>query len=102
MLCRVAVNDTVLVDQIKELTNLSQLNLLGCHQISDHGLKQLLQAVPGLTFLDISSCRCAVFSCLAVHLYIAQFTRVTALSKLAGHVPVLARQRTQTLFGMIN
>lgn len=61
-LYRVAVNDTVLQEQIGMLTELKQLSLLGCHQITDHGLQHLLNSMASLKVLDISSCRSVIMS----------------------------------------
>lgn len=59
LLCRLAVNDTAVREHICKLTSLKHLSLLGCHHITDHGLRKLAQTATELQLLDISSCRSA-------------------------------------------
>lgn len=59
LLCRLAVNDTAVREHICRLTSLKHLSLLGCHHITDHGLRKLAQTATELQVLDISSCRSA-------------------------------------------
>ena len=55
--CRTAVTDTALKDHVCKLLCLKQLSIMGCHQVSDSGIRHLTAAATELTMLDISSCR---------------------------------------------
>lgn len=54
---RTAVTDTALKDHVCKLLCLKQLSIMGCHQVSDSGIRHLTAAASELTMLDISSCR---------------------------------------------
>ncbi len=56
-ICRVAVNDTAVREHLCKLVGLKHLSIMGCHQVSDTGIKHLAQSATELVMLDVSSCR---------------------------------------------
>ena len=51
------MNDSAVREHICKLVGLKHLGIVGCHQVSDTGIKHLAQSAAELVMLDVSSCR---------------------------------------------